>query len=210
MEATAFLAGEKHSDSPQSACPVLSAYLRPLSDKATRFQRQDLLPFIPRLIGSTSKKYKHQRMQYLVRQAVTVFLPLMFDELQRPEIAAPLHKLPADATIRELYNAAHSARQCIGAGCAAVATDTVLYAIGEVKASCITMAAAAIGNVPSAANKALSAIAIKKRRRSAKQKLWQAVLAVLDGALAIGPSGPAKLTPEMEQRLATYAELVGK
>jgi hypothetical protein len=162
------------------------------------------------LIGSTSKKYKHQRMQYLVRQAVTVFLPLMFDELQRPEIAAPLHKLPTDATIRELYNAAYRARQCIGAGRAAVATDTVLYAIGEVKASCITMAAAAIGNVPSAANKALSAIAIKKRRRLAKQELWQAALAALEGALAVGPSGPAKLTPEMEQRLAAYAELVGK
>jgi hypothetical protein len=204
MEATAWLAGEKHSDGPLSACPVLGAYLRPLSDNATFSQRQDLLPFIPRLIGSTSKRYMNRRAQYLVRQAVTVFLPLMYKELQRPEIAAPLHKLPADATIRELYNAARSARQCIGAGRAGAANDEVIYAIKTVAASYSTVAAAAIGDVPLAADKALSAIATKKRRRSARQQLWQAALAALDGALAIGPAGPATLTPDMIERLSAY------
>jgi hypothetical protein len=40
-----------------------------------------------------------------------------------------------------------------------------------------------------------------------KHKLWNAALAVLDGALQIGPAGPATLTPAMIERLKAYGQL---
>jgi hypothetical protein len=148
-----------------------------------------------------------RRGQYLARQAVSVFLPLMYDELQRPEIAAQLRKLPIDATLIEASNTVCNVRRCYGAGRAAVATDDAIYAIGNAAASYSTTAAAAVGRVVLAAYNALSAIATKKHRKSARQKLWEAALAALDGALNIGPSGPATLTPDMIERLKAYRTL---
>jgi hypothetical protein len=205
MEATAFLAGEKHSDGPLSACPVLGAYLRLLNDIATFSQRQDLLPFIPRLIGSTSKKHMHRRAQYLVRQAVTVFLPLMYDRLGLTEIAAALRTLPKTARMGRLYEAAKKAADGfqpakVVADAAATAT---LYAEDHFYS---VEVAAQVSRV----YRYIVSMYFEADGSDTKQKLWQAALAALEGALAIGPSGPTKLTPEMEQRLETYAELVGK
>lgn len=53
MEAVAWLAGEPHSDVPQCACPVVGHIARGLNDRATyNIQRQDLVPYLPRIVGS--------------------------------------------------------------------------------------------------------------------------------------------------------------
>jgi hypothetical protein len=54
MEAVAWVAGEPHSDAPECACPVLSAYGRVLNDAMPHDQRQRLAVFVPRLVGSKS------------------------------------------------------------------------------------------------------------------------------------------------------------
>jgi hypothetical protein len=207
MEAAAWLAGERHSDHPDCTCPVIAAYVRRISDWASDEQRQQLGAFLPRLIGSRSAEHMAHRGEYFARQAVTVFLPLMYNELERPEIALQLHKLPINATMMELHNTACNLRRCYGAGLAAVATDDAIYAIGNAMASFSTSAAAAVGRCALAAYDALSAVAARKHRKSGRQKLWLAALAALDGALAIGPAGPATLTPDMIERLKAYREL---
>jgi hypothetical protein len=214
MEATAFLAGEKHGDHPDCTCPVIAAYVSRIADWASDEQRQQLRAFLPRLIGSRSAEHTAPRAKYLTYQAVTVFLPMMYDELKQWRIACALRVLPVNAKPIRLTKALINARKSFAAtGTAAIAivhadaavraTDYVadltaaagVGAVGDVAACHAATVATAVGNFVSV---------------PAKQRLWRAALAVLDGALAIGPSGPTKLTPEMEQRLATYAEFVGK
>src|SRR5262249_29548912 len=49
MEAMAWFSGEKHSDQPQCACPVIAAFARRLNDRLCDEQRQRLKDLIPRL-----------------------------------------------------------------------------------------------------------------------------------------------------------------
>jgi hypothetical protein len=207
MEAAAWLAGERHSDHPDCTCPVIAAYVRQIGNWASDEQRQQLRFFLPKLIGSRSAEHMAHRGEYFARQAVTVFLPLMYDQLERPEIALQLHKLPIDATMMELRKTACNVRLCYGADLAAVATNDAIYAIGNAMASYSTNAAAGAGRCALAAYDALSAVAARKYGKSGQQKLWQAALAALDGALAIGPAGDGSLAPDMIERLKAYWKL---
>jgi hypothetical protein len=214
MEATAFLAGEKHGDHPECTCPVIAAYVSRIADWASDEQRQQLRGFLPRLIGSQSAEHMAPRAEYLTHQAVTVFLPLMYDELKQSRIASALRALPVNAKPIHLTKAIISARKSFAAthtaAIAIVHADAAVRAAAYVANLTAAAGVGAVGDV-AACHAATVATAVGDVVSiPAKQKLWQAALAALDGALAIGPSGSAKLTPEMEQRLAAYAELVGK
>jgi hypothetical protein len=111
IEAAAWLAGERHSDHPECVCPVIAAYVRPISDWASYYQRQALREFLPRLIGSRSVEHLVPRAEFLVRQAVTVFLPLMYDELKQTKIAANLRALSGGATLKQLRESILIARR---------------------------------------------------------------------------------------------------
>ena len=52
MEAVAYMAGEKWSDSPECASPVIAAFLRSYNDSVDDETRQSLKQYIPRLIGT--------------------------------------------------------------------------------------------------------------------------------------------------------------
>src|ERR1700689_3092955 len=57
MEAVAFVAGEKWSDAPVCACPVISAFLRSWNDSLPNDAERDRLlkPLIPLLVGTRKK-----------------------------------------------------------------------------------------------------------------------------------------------------------
>ncbi len=55
MEAVAFFMGEPHSDHPACVCPLLAHYGRALNDRLEA-RRQDLVPYIPRLVGTAGGK----------------------------------------------------------------------------------------------------------------------------------------------------------
>src|SRR5262245_64601994 len=62
MEAVAYVAGEPWSDSPQCACPVISAFLRTWNDGLNDADRNRLLkPLIPRLVGTRGSKAVEER-----------------------------------------------------------------------------------------------------------------------------------------------------
>jgi hypothetical protein len=222
MEAVAWLAGERHSDRPDCTCPVIAAYVSRIADWASDEQRQQLRAFLPRLIGSRSKKHLLPRTEYLVRQTVIVFLPLIYDELQQVEIAAELRATPADATMSQLRNAIRNATQRFynATACAAAAADataeTIVYAKQAANINAAAEAYAATGKdaeylaIVTAVYifQYMSIVAADAIvRRAGRQKFWAAALAALDGALAIGPAGPVMLTPDMIERLKAYWKL---
>jgi hypothetical protein len=194
MEAVAWLAGEKHSDHPECTCPVIAAYVRPISDWASDEQRQQLRAFLPRLIGSRSADHVVRRAEFLAHQAVTVFLPLMYDEFEQPKIAAALRALPPTATLVQFRDSIRSARRSFFAAAAASSA-----------AASAAAAAAYAAAASTAAYKTTSAT--RSARNVERQKFWEAALEALDGALTIGPAGPATLTPPMIERLKAYRTL---
>jgi len=52
MEAVAWLAGEKHSDQPECACPIIGVFVRCTNDYASNRMRQELAAFLPRILDS--------------------------------------------------------------------------------------------------------------------------------------------------------------
>jgi hypothetical protein len=226
MEAVAWLAGERHSDRPDCTCPVIAAYVRPISDWADDEQRQQLRAFLPRLIGSRSADHVVRRAEFLAHQTVTVFLPLMYDELKQPEIAAALRALPPAATPVQFRDSIRSARRSFFAAAdasadaaAAAYADTAAAAYADAAAAAYADAAAAAyadaaaasayaADAAAAAAAYKTTLATTSARNVDRQKFWQAALEALDGALAIGPAGPATLTPAMIERLKTYQRLV--
>src|SRR5581483_222147 len=52
MEWVAYLAGEKHSDQPVCVSPVLRRYCISLNDRLGDDERQKLLPYLARTIGT--------------------------------------------------------------------------------------------------------------------------------------------------------------
>lgn len=52
MEAVAWLAGEHHTDHPKSASPVIAAFCRVINDRVNDAERQRLVVYLPRLVGT--------------------------------------------------------------------------------------------------------------------------------------------------------------
>ena len=65
MSLVALMAGERHSDRPDCACPVVTAYAIKLNDALDDDTRQRLKPFAPRIIG-TRDGYGAERARFLV------------------------------------------------------------------------------------------------------------------------------------------------
>jgi hypothetical protein len=61
MEAVAMMAGERWSDHPKCASPVISAFLRSYNDSVSDEVRQTLKQYIPRLIGTAGSKDIEER-----------------------------------------------------------------------------------------------------------------------------------------------------
>lgn len=73
MEFVSILAGASFSDYPNTACPVISSYVRTLNDNMPDDERQRLLPYLPRLLGTFSPARELQREQLLTLAAAQEF-----------------------------------------------------------------------------------------------------------------------------------------
>src|ERR1700723_21575 len=63
MEAVAYVAGEKWSDHPQCACPVITAFVVSWNDALPSDAERDRLlkPLIPKIVGTRNKKLEKKR-----------------------------------------------------------------------------------------------------------------------------------------------------
>jgi hypothetical protein len=94
MEAVAWVAGEAHSDHPACACPVLAAFGRQLNDRLRDEERDLLVRFVPRLVGSrATAAVERERMFALADAAVRRFLPFALEAAGRDADAARLRGL---------------------------------------------------------------------------------------------------------------------
>ncbi len=58
LEAASFVAGEAFSDTPQCVSPVLGSFGRSLNDVLPTAKRQELVPLIPRIIGTRGDRQR--------------------------------------------------------------------------------------------------------------------------------------------------------
>jgi hypothetical protein len=65
LEAAAVAAGERAGDHPACVCPVIAAFVRGYNDVADEAHRQDLLGFVPRLVGTRSAEHVQARLARL-------------------------------------------------------------------------------------------------------------------------------------------------
>ena len=76
MEMVAFMERLEHSDRPSCTCPVIAGFVRRINDSMNDKDRQRLLPYLPRLVGTVAPELEQQRAEYLVWQACHVFAPI--------------------------------------------------------------------------------------------------------------------------------------
>ena len=74
MSLVALLAGERHSDRPDCACAVITAYAIKLNDALDDETRQVLKPFAPRIIG-TRDGYEAERARFMVGKILCDLAP---------------------------------------------------------------------------------------------------------------------------------------
>lgn len=113
MEATAYLAGEPWSDHPACVSPVLGAYGRGLNDAWDDVQRQQLVPFIPRLLGTADDGQDEARSYLALDWLLRTYTPAWLDLAGHMAEAAALreHRRIVDmAAVRSIEPAAQAAQ----------------------------------------------------------------------------------------------------
>jgi hypothetical protein len=130
MEMVSYLAGEPHSDAPECACPVLTAFVVAWNDGLpTDADRDRLLkPFLPRLIGTRANADVEERRAFLAMDwVIRTFTPTWLDHVEalKPHAAAvralnAIHDLATlKAATPSLRSAADAAAQSEAAAWAA-------------------------------------------------------------------------------------------
>ena len=93
MEAVAWLEGVEHSDSPSCTCPVITAFVRSINDRMPYSDRQKLVAYLPRLVGTVSPEHEQDRAEYLAWHAITVVAPGVLERAGLKHHAATLRGL---------------------------------------------------------------------------------------------------------------------
>jgi hypothetical protein len=140
MEAVAFVAGEKWSDHPECACPIISTFLRAWNDALPSDEDRDRLlkPLIPKLLNTRNKSLEERRSlmaaDWLVRVNTPAWLRLVglkeqADALaELPEITSMAHvpsiKGPIEVASRYADAVKDAAWDAVKAAASAAAWDT--------------------------------------------------------------------------------------
>ena len=116
MEAVALLGGEGHTDTPECACPVLSAFGRKLNDEMGHGSEGDALrakylaDLAPRLVGTRSTpEVEIRRALVFADGAVRVLAPLALEAAGLCDAAATLRALSPVVSRDTAANAANAA-----------------------------------------------------------------------------------------------------
>ena len=222
MEAVAWLEGVKHSDSPSCTCPVIAAFVRSINDRMPDSDRQKLVAYLPRLVGTVSPEHEQERAEYLAWHAITVVVPGVLERAGLKHHAATLRGLgrhdweaaanAADAAAAAASCATAAARAANAADNAARAASYAARAASyaaaaAAAASCATAAARAANAAANAAADDADAAAGAANAANVASADWEGALTMLDGVLAIGPQS-AGFSADTEARVAAYRERV--
>jgi hypothetical protein len=216
MEAAAYVAGEPHSDHPQCACPVITAFVLEWNDRLGNEDRQRLIkPLIPRVVGTRSTRKIEEARGYLaldwfLRVMTPAWLDLV-EELQphaaTMRAAAPVVDLasartfaPTSAAVRDAawdaaWDAGAAATDAVRTAAWATVTDAVRAAAGDaaraaaIAAETDAVRAAATDLVRAAAGdaaRAAASAAAWDALRSTVERLQQSAVDVLERMIGLG------------------------
>ncbi len=102
MEAVAWAAGEPWTDRPQCVSPVIGAYLRRLNDDLDDDGRQELVPYIFKVIGTNTGPEDEERRRWLVANwMLQHHLPAWLDAAGLSEQAAIVRAIPEITSLAE-------------------------------------------------------------------------------------------------------------
>jgi hypothetical protein len=169
MSFVAFLAGERHSDAPATASPVIRNFAIVVNDEMPAHLRQGLKPFAPRILG-TNDGLDRQRLELLRRATAEELLPLAG---AAPKPGTPAHGLVAWLRARLLPQME-----------ATLIADAVAATEPELAASAAKLIALAARRAPTAAE---------------QERCWAKAIDLLDRLCDIGaerprpPAEPARL-----------------
>ena len=145
MEATAYLAGEPWSDHPACVSPVLGAYGRGLNDAWDDVQRQKLVPFIPRLLGTADDGQDEARSYLALDWLLRTYTPAWLDLAGHMAEAAALreHRRIVDmAAVRSIEPAAQAAQAAAWSAASSAAGSAAESAASSAARSAAESAAA--------------------------------------------------------------------
>lgn len=96
MSLVALLAGERHTDRPVTACPVIAAYAIKVNDTIDCDTRQDLKLLATRIMGTNDGRHG-ERAWLLARVCVNEVFPLLMEDVGAPpHVIASLPRMPMD------------------------------------------------------------------------------------------------------------------
>ena len=162
LEAVAWLAGEPHSDKPSCACPVIAAFGRTLNDHLPDAERQALVPYITKIVGSVSTPEVERKRAFIASDyAVRVFAPIALRAKGFTREAKKLEGLDIiqdEKTADAAWYAADAARNAAWAARnAADAAENAANAAGDAAWDAARNAAWAAGDAARAAEDAADA-----------------------------------------------------
>jgi hypothetical protein len=168
MEMVAWLAGEKHSDKPQCACPAITAYVIKLNDRGPQWVRDAIRDRALKIVGTrASVNTQKKRMRIFAEAAIKAaegVLPLFEkrrpgDDRPRKAIEAAKERLanPSKADAADAAYAAYAAYAADAASAASAADAAyAAYAVDAADAAYVASAAYA-ASAASAASAAYAA-----------------------------------------------------
>ena len=133
LEAVSYVAGEKFTDQPACASPILGSFGRNLNDTLSSEKRQLLKPFIPLIVGTADDGYDHERGLMAADWLIRTYTPTWLRLAGLEDAAVSLETLPRQATwddveaavpvVRAAREKARTARAAAGAAAWAAAGD---------------------------------------------------------------------------------------
>lgn len=79
MEVVAWLAGLGHTDAPECASPVLQTYVISLNDTWGDVDRQRLVPYLPRVVGTAGDSQDEARAYLALDWLIRTYTPAWLD-----------------------------------------------------------------------------------------------------------------------------------
>jgi hypothetical protein len=210
LEAVAWVRGQPFSDHPPCVSPVLGAYGRSLNDALPEDKRQQLVRFIPRLVGTAGDTDRDMRrsymaLDYLLRHYLPAWLELAGLTERAEQIRqAPEVRTAADCdSIRALVEQARSEAAAAGAAAWDAAGAAAWAAAWDAAGAAAWAAAwdAAWDAAGDAAGAAAWAAAWDAAGAAAWAAAWDAAWAAAGAAAgdAAWAAAKAKLQPTVDQ-----------
>jgi hypothetical protein len=199
MEAVAWLEGLPHSDHPACTCPIFGVYVRVLSDTLPDDQRQRLLNYLPRLVGTVAPEKEWERAQFLIQESFSRVWPVVLRAWNLNELAQEFEQMARDWKCGAPVDFDALSICALRLNYRRLAASIVLPEAGLSSSVAVDLAAFAAGSCDAAR--------VELTDRAALGAIFDIQFEMLDDVLKIGAPSPG-FTKSIEPRILAYRELV--